>query len=253
MNTIKSILRLLLLIATIAIVYFVLVGFWEDKVPRILSIVLCILSLLIFVAGKRIKHPKLLAFFYLTLFFALLLSVFVSVWEKANAPFGWIFYIVYGVIVIYLSTKVFGRSRRKQFMKMEDKENRESMETPAKEKIQLKTEKREKIGKEDERKERNAQLQTDRKRKTEEQKLIQGLSVIKIMGTVEIYDKKGKKCGSQPLYEEMIVNASQRRAFVRGDLQTWVSNKFPGGKAKNIHVTGQRPCTIEDYYRLKGI
>ena len=155
MNTIKSILRFLLLIATIVIIYFVLVGFGEYKVSRILSICLGILSLLIFIAGKRINYPKLLTFFYLTLFFALLLSIFVSVWEKADAPFGWIFYIVYGVIVIYLSTRVFSRNRRKQSVKNEDKENREYKRTPPKEKIQLEIEKQEKTAKiKEERKEK---------------------------------------------------------------------------------------------------
>lgn len=92
----------------------------------------------------------------------------------------------------------------------------------------------------------------ERKKKEEEQKLIHGKSVIKIMGTIEIYDKNGRRSGTRNIYKELIVDVAQRTAFHRGNLDSWVSANYPGGKAKNISVTGQKPCTIEDYYRLRN-
>jgi uncharacterized membrane protein len=157
MNTIKSILSFLLLIITAVIVYFVLIKFGEYQTTQIMAIALGILSLLIFVAGKKINFPKLLMFLYLTLFFAMLLSVFVSMWEKADAPFGWIFYIIYGVVVVYLSVKLFFRNRKQQIV--ENNSDIKKMEMLPKGEMQLETEEQE-IEREDKNETRNGEVES---------------------------------------------------------------------------------------------
>jgi hypothetical protein len=93
----------------------------------------------------------------------------------------------------------------------------------------------------------------ERKRKSEEQKLIQGKKVIVLKGMVDIYDTNGKRRTSISVNKEMIIAEQQREAFTHGNLQSWVSANYPGGKARSLSVTGIKKCTIEDYYRLRGL
>jgi len=111
MNIFKNILRHLILIITIAIVCYILIVFWEYKIPRILSISLGILGLLIFTFGHKISS-KFLVFFYLTLLLGTALSIFL-IKNEANTRLSWAFYVVYGIIIIYLFVKLAFRKKRK--------------------------------------------------------------------------------------------------------------------------------------------
>jgi len=115
-------------------------------------------------------------------------------------------------------------------------------------KIQLQDERKRK---EEVRKEKRIEQDAERKRKEEEQKKIKGLSIIRVRCRIEFFGKNGRSSGTRNIDEEMLVDVVRRTAFQRGNIDNWVSARYPGGKAKNISVTGQRPCNIEDYNRLR--
>jgi len=252
MNTFKAILRLLLLIITLATASFILAVFWEYKVIRILSLALGILGLIIFIAGEKINRPRFLAFLYLSLLFGIALSVFVSMLNEAKVPFSWIFYIVYGVIVLSIFVKHFFKKKRKKdnYPKIHDEYKQLKRE-------RTEYERNDSRNKESEKQRSKEQIESikrakieEQKRKEEERKLIQGKKVIRIRGMVDIL-KNGKRTTSISVNKEMIIDESQRLAFTSGNLQDWVSANYPGGISRSLAVTSIKSCTIEDYKRLK--
>jgi len=91
----------------------------------------------------------------------------------------------------------------------------------------------------------------EKTKELEEKKLIKNLRVISIKGMVDVFDKNGRRVQSVAVNEERLINESQMVAFRQGNIQSWVSIRYPGGINKSVTVTGSGRCGVEDFYRLK--
>jgi len=91
----------------------------------------------------------------------------------------------------------------------------------------------------------------EKTKESEYKELIKGKKVITIKGMVDIFDKNGKRIQTVAVNEKRLINESQMVAFRQGNLQSWVSIRYPGGINRSVTVTGSGKCTIEDYYLYK--